>query len=388
MRQPLKLPEDDESAELDSTPYHTNKARNDTQRRLSTGQRLVAPNADDTQDELPEAIQAMQRGPGAVVDALNEIDALIAAAPPRRTDIGTARRDHRPASTMHDIVREYDLSLETGLPLSRTTDSWGDDPDDEPRDDPVSSSPRPSNGSEALRVRRGGEQHSHSTELGTIQESRFSSLSTMENPTQLDQINEECDTSISSAHTGETLLYASRARSPATRETPETPESAVLATQKFVEKGPVTGADESRLDPSSWRSGSTQSRHQNQQPEDPVVTPRKKRTGVDVSTRARAGDDHDNDNVSYDKRGLSSPRLPVGGNQRRDGDGYSSGTRTPTAQKVSMRTPGKDGGAFARQLFSEDVERPNDTRVQDDIGSQRILPRRPVRVGCRLSVLV
>ncbi|TYZ65367.1 hypothetical protein PybrP1_012691 [[Pythium] brassicae (nom. inval.)] len=343
MRQPLGMPEEDESDELDSTPDHTNEARNDTQRR--TGHRLVASDADDSHDELPEAIQAMQRGPGAIVDALNEIDALIAA--PRRTDVG-ARRDQRSASTVHDIVREYDLSLETGLPLSRTTDSWGDDPDDEPRDEPVSGSPRsrepprPSCLSDAHRLRRG----EHSTELGTIQESRFSSLSTMENINQLYQINEECDTSLSSAHTGETLLYASRARAPAAHETPEVPESVALAAQK------------------------------NQQPFDEPTTPRKKRTGVDMSTRARAEDDRNNDNdtVSYDKRELSSP-MPAGGNQRRDGAGYSSSTQTPAAQKVSTRTPGKNSGAFSRQLFSEEVMTPNDTQP-NDAGSQRVLFRR------------
>lgn len=364
MRNPVALLEED-SAELDCSPFHTNEARNGTKR--PDGQRLAMLDSEGSEEELPESIQAMQRGPGIIVDTLNEIDALISN--PRSAPAG-ARRDHRTPATVHDIVREYDLSLETGLPLSRTTDSWGDDPEDDHRDEPVSSSPRSreprlSNPNDAYRLRRG----EHATELGTIRESRFSSVST--NTNQLYQINEECDTSISSAHTGETL-YSSRARHHAR----EPPDNLVLAARTFVDRG-STEVGRNSVDPSN-RSAQPSTGFENSNQREELPTPRRAGEARGEALNGARGTDG-NDEVLFSKSGLSSPTR----SQRWNDDSYVTSRQSPSAKKSTA--PGKSSGTFPRELFSEDMETSNNAPTQG-VGSQRILPRRSVRAELECDV--
>lgn len=212
----------------------------------------------------------MQRGPGIIVEALNEIDALISNPPlqARRTDNGG--RSRRATSSINDIVREYDLSLETGLPLSRTTDSWGDDPEEELtiREEAVhsplrSKETRPNSSTEPARHRRG----EHASELNTIRESRFSSISSVEN--QLYRINEECDTSVSSAHTGETVPTSGERRR---FEAPYDKKNEELNSRHRVESGSARMSQDNN--PSVHRNGSMQSRELGTNRNEENVTPR------------------------------------------------------------------------------------------------------------------
>ncbi|KAG7402350.1 hypothetical protein PHYBOEH_000058 [Phytophthora boehmeriae] len=76
------------------------------------------------EDISPKYVVALQRGPGVIKEALNEIDALIDAS---------SRSAEEPSlgvdlsEDMREFVRAYELPLESMLPLSRTTDSWGED---------------------------------------------------------------------------------------------------------------------------------------------------------------------------------------------------------------------------------------------------------------------
>jgi hypothetical protein len=80
-------------------------------------------------------LSALHRGPTVIRNALDEIDALLDRSRRRSNPMPKERGNgNGNAMTPHDfqeLVREYDLTQDTGLPLSRTTDSWGDEFSDE-----------------------------------------------------------------------------------------------------------------------------------------------------------------------------------------------------------------------------------------------------------------
>lgn len=183
---------------------------------------MVIPDVCESEDEAAESVEAMQRGPGVIRRALHEIDSLI-GEPSKQSVLGQDAAQSRLRSTandsgcepthsspgVHDVVREFDISLETGLPLSRTTDSWGDDPEEEQhpvvREDQFESpsQKRESGSSMDSDVHR-TRLHEHS-EMDAVRETRFSSGSVLENKSQLHRINEEQSSSYSSMHTRETM---------------------------------------------------------------------------------------------------------------------------------------------------------------------------------------
>ncbi|RLN87813.1 hypothetical protein BBJ28_00008064 [Nothophytophthora sp. Chile5] len=130
------------------------------------------------EDPSPEYVATLQRGPGVIKEALNEIDALIdisnraAASPPRNEPLGVNLTED-----MREFVRAYDLPLESGLPLSRTTDSWGEDVSATLNDDDMNrrsrEAERLSSGTEGGHPIMNGISRSRSQEspeLGTISE--------------------------------------------------------------------------------------------------------------------------------------------------------------------------------------------------------------------------
>lgn len=80
-------------------------------------------------------MSALHRGPTVIRNALDEIDALLDRSRRRSNPMPKERRDgNGNVMTPHDfqeLVREYDFTQDTGLPMSRTTDSWGDEVSDE-----------------------------------------------------------------------------------------------------------------------------------------------------------------------------------------------------------------------------------------------------------------
>ncbi|RLN93466.1 hypothetical protein BBJ28_00003366 [Nothophytophthora sp. Chile5] len=130
------------------------------------------------EDPSPEYVATLQRGPGVIKEALNEIDALIdisnraAASPPRNEPLGVNLTED-----MREFVRAYELPLESGLPLSRTTDSWGEDVSATLNDDDMN------------RRSREAERLSNSTEGGHPIMNAISRSRSQESP-ELDTIRE------------------------------------------------------------------------------------------------------------------------------------------------------------------------------------------------------
>ena len=79
-------------------------------------------------DPSPEHVAMLQRGPVVIKEALREIDAVIdnsvRLVPSSLTKIPLGVEL---SEDVREFVREYEHPLESMLPLSRTTDSWGDD---------------------------------------------------------------------------------------------------------------------------------------------------------------------------------------------------------------------------------------------------------------------
>lgn len=317
----------------------------------------------------------MQRGPGVIVEALNEIDALISNPPPlaRRADFGG--RGRRGTSSINDIVREYDLSLETGLPLSRTTDSWGDDPEEELtlRDETVHSPPRnrenrPRTSSESSRLRRG----EHPSELNRIRESRFSSISSVENSNQLYRINEECDTSVSSVHTRETMPSSGECR-PADASGEK--EYEVLGSRHRVERE-STGSSQNN-NPSVRRDGSMQPSELHSNQNEGNVTPRKMSGGVHFSDSA-----HEFERNTRAHNANVEPVSPVKKTQKDEQWGDNGRfERDPVSapQKAAKQTRSSDSSqtGSSRQTYNSDAEVANSVRSRDE-AAHRILPRKTV----------
>ncbi|KAG3018180.1 hypothetical protein PC121_g2971 [Phytophthora cactorum] len=86
------------------------------------------PDQEIPEDPAPEYVAALQTGPGVITESLREIDALIdnsirlASSPPAQDPLGVELPDD-----VREFVRDYERPLESMLPLSRTTDSWGED---------------------------------------------------------------------------------------------------------------------------------------------------------------------------------------------------------------------------------------------------------------------
>ncbi|UIZ21632.1 hypothetical protein KXD40_001327 [Peronospora effusa] len=130
------------------------------------------------EDPSSKYVATLQRGPGVIKEALHEIDALIdnsvrlASSPPTKKP-----HDVELSEYMSDLPRDHDRPLELMLPLSRTTDSWGEDTSTSQIDDDVR---RRSRDLESLCSRiepngqiKNGERRSRSqeiSELDTIRE--------------------------------------------------------------------------------------------------------------------------------------------------------------------------------------------------------------------------
>ncbi|KAF1784301.1 PapD-like [Phytophthora cactorum] len=86
------------------------------------------PDQEIPEDPAPAYVAALQTGPGVITESLREIDALIdnsirlASSPPAQDPLGVELPDD-----VREFVRDYERPLESMLPLSRTTDSWGED---------------------------------------------------------------------------------------------------------------------------------------------------------------------------------------------------------------------------------------------------------------------
>ncbi|KAF4137865.1 ASPM-SPD-2-Hydin domain-containing protein [Phytophthora infestans] len=86
------------------------------------------PDQEILEDPSPEYVATLQRGPGVIEESLREIDALIdnsirlASSPPTKEPLGVELPED-----VRELVRDYERPLESMLPLSRTTDSWGED---------------------------------------------------------------------------------------------------------------------------------------------------------------------------------------------------------------------------------------------------------------------
>ncbi|ETK89577.1 hypothetical protein F441_06569 [Phytophthora nicotianae CJ01A1] len=86
------------------------------------------PDQEISEDPSPEYVAALRAGPSVIKESLREIDALIdnsirlASAPPIKDPLGVELPDD-----VREFVRDYERPLESMLPLSRTTDSWGED---------------------------------------------------------------------------------------------------------------------------------------------------------------------------------------------------------------------------------------------------------------------
>ncbi|KAK1939260.1 hypothetical protein P3T76_008644 [Phytophthora citrophthora] len=151
---------------------HTEEAKTVTKRPRSL------PDNEIPEDPAPEYVAALQRGPGVIQESLHEIDALIdnsirlASSPQTKDPLGIDMPDD-----VREFVREFERPLESMLPLSRTTDSWGEDVSVSQIDDDLSRRSRElellSNGTESCHqtasvVRRSRSQET--PELDTIRE--------------------------------------------------------------------------------------------------------------------------------------------------------------------------------------------------------------------------
>ncbi|GMF17397.1 unnamed protein product [Phytophthora fragariaefolia] len=101
---------------------HTGEARTATKKTPSL------PDQEIPDDPSMEYVATLQRGPGVIKESLDEIDALIdnsirlASELPSKDPLGVELSED-----MREFVRDYERPLESMLPLSRTTDSWGED---------------------------------------------------------------------------------------------------------------------------------------------------------------------------------------------------------------------------------------------------------------------
>ncbi|KAF1324553.1 hypothetical protein FI667_g9732, partial [Globisporangium splendens] len=209
-----------EEADFDRSAHHERDAHSATDNY--DHDRIAIPEGNEHEEGILESVEAMKRGPGMIRRALHEIDMLIddsskqaafdqsAAHPGDRLAENDGRCEPRNSSAdAHDVVREYDMSLETGLPLSRTTDSWGDDPEEESlsvdREDRFDSPPRRRESSSSVYSGVNRTRRHEQPDFGTLRDHRFSSSSILENTRQLDRINEEQSSSYSSVHTRGTM---------------------------------------------------------------------------------------------------------------------------------------------------------------------------------------
>ncbi|GMF12436.1 unnamed protein product [Phytophthora lilii] len=157
---------------IHSVADHTGEAKAVTKKTPSL------PDQDIPEDPSPEYVANLQRGPGVIKETLNEIDALIdnsirlALSPPDEDPLGVELPDD-----VREFVREYERPLESVLPLSRTTDSWGEDASISLIDDDANRRSRDldqlSNSTEPTRPTTNGVRRSRSQEtpeLDTIRE--------------------------------------------------------------------------------------------------------------------------------------------------------------------------------------------------------------------------
>lgn len=368
-RKPLELHEVDES--LDSSTHHASEARQETA-RLEEHRVDVPVVVNEPTEELPESVRAMQRGPEVIVEALHEIDALI-ANPPVHLNEPDDCRGQPGTSSVHDIVREYDLSLETGLPLSRTTDSWGDDPEDDPRDDPSVASPRAreprsSTSSDTLRL----ERSERFAELDTIRESRFSSVSSsVEHANQqLFRITEECDSSISSVHTGETVPSSSRARHAADASE----SSAVQDAKRFVARASAGADCDDSCAELNQKSSVMQPNELSSAQQNGGHTPRKRSSGVRFSDGLRDRDSIDRpNNGTHRQTRLASPAK-----SRSDDHRHVNGHSERRSEHALPSRREMSSVDVTRDPHSIRIDAPNGTWRHD---ANRILPRKPVRTS-------
>lgn len=82
-------------------------------------------------DESEDSISTLCRGPAVIRSALNEIDSLLDQSRRRSVPTPRSRRALITPREFQDMVREYEINQDTGLPMSRTTDSWGDEASEE-----------------------------------------------------------------------------------------------------------------------------------------------------------------------------------------------------------------------------------------------------------------
>ncbi|KAL3668033.1 hypothetical protein V7S43_006904 [Phytophthora oleae] len=151
---------------------HTGEAKTVTKRPRSP------PDSEIPEDPAPAYVAALQRGPRVIQESLHEIDALIdnsirlASSPLTKDALGIELPED-----VREFVRELERPLESMLPLSRTTDSWGEDVSASQIDDDMNHRSRElellSNGTESCRQTSNGVRRSRSQEtpeLDTIRE--------------------------------------------------------------------------------------------------------------------------------------------------------------------------------------------------------------------------
>ncbi|KAL4137140.1 hypothetical protein PRIC2_000664 [Phytophthora ramorum] len=121
------------------------------------------------EDPSPEYVANLAQGPGVIKESLHEIDALIDNSIPLASSSPTKDLHGIDLTEdMREFVREYERPLESMLPLSRTTDSWGEDASISQIDDDASrrsrESERLSSGTEPYRQTMNGVRRSRSQE--------------------------------------------------------------------------------------------------------------------------------------------------------------------------------------------------------------------------------
>lgn len=94
----------------------------------------------DNEYAFKSQVAVVEKGQGKVREALHEIDTIIQnsqdlsdkfSASPRKFSAGSTDCGYTKSDTLrfdNDPIGDYDFPSQSGLPLSRTTDSWGEDP--------------------------------------------------------------------------------------------------------------------------------------------------------------------------------------------------------------------------------------------------------------------